>query len=170
MKITNLYEFNSKHPREPIDCDRTLEEARLAADAGDWVSFIKAQGGIACRRKDRPIQLETIWSDKPGFYGEPIGERILGVTCGISTVVTRIHSWEICKHPLKTDLNLDFIRDEYAIKEDILAIAEFQPGSTPQAPLAHSAVKTNSVWILGNNNEQSASKRLNICHSHCISS
>lgn len=39
--------------------------------------------------------LYKAWSDEPGRYGEPVGERIYGVECDSVIAVTRIHTWVV---------------------------------------------------------------------------
>lgn len=72
---------------EPIRESAPLEAARQAADTGDWEAFCTVMGGTNCPREQQPIQLEKVWSDRPGRYGEPIGEIVFGVNCGAVTVV-----------------------------------------------------------------------------------
>lgn len=70
-----------------------LEAARQAADAGNWCGIIEATERAAaqgCR-----IQTASVWNDKPGQYGDPVGAQVIGVTAGALTVVTRKHEWEI---------------------------------------------------------------------------
>ena len=75
--------------------DELIREAYEAANAGDWKQYVKTMGGVNVRRKDRPIQLHKIWEDKPGRYGEPLGYRVVGVTCGEKTTITLQYEWII---------------------------------------------------------------------------
>ena len=77
-----------------------MEECRTAADAGDWMGYVMAQGGPIAKKNDRPISLEKEWTDDPGRYNEPIGNTVMGITDGFLTVQTRIHVWKIEFSPL----------------------------------------------------------------------
>ena len=74
-----------------------LNDAREAADSGNWELFTEVFGGIECPRKNHRIQLLRVYSDALGLYGEPIGESIMGVTDGKDVLLTRIHTWSINK-------------------------------------------------------------------------
>ena len=74
-----------------------LTEAFNAADKGDWQTFIEKLGGIEQAKKLLPIKMLKTWIDTPGKYGEPIGERVLGVTDGVNDAITRTLSWKIQK-------------------------------------------------------------------------
>jgi len=86
--------------KEPLKNEPTLELARVAADQGDWAAYIDVQGGIETKAKDRPVQLAKAWSGKQGQYKDPIGDIIIGVTCGIVTVQTKLHEWSIDFSPV----------------------------------------------------------------------
>lgn len=75
----------------------TLAYAWAAADAGNWARYVEVQGGPDVPRKLHPVRLAKAWSDKPGRYGDPAGERVFGVECESGQVVrvTRVHTWEI---------------------------------------------------------------------------
>lgn len=86
-----------------------VEEARRWADAGDWAGFVRAMGGIGCKRKDRPAELAKTdpgcaWSPIAGQqypeqnkYGEPWPRAVYGVKdCyWASVVVTRTYEWRV---------------------------------------------------------------------------
>ena len=74
-----------------------LEEARYAADTGNWAGYVRAQGGPFALRKNLRIRTEKIWNDRLGYYEEPIGEQIIGVTDGKITVISRIYEWKIIR-------------------------------------------------------------------------
>ena len=42
-----------------------------------------------------PLKLSKMWSDRPGSYGEPIGNRMVSVAWGPVILTTRIHSWTV---------------------------------------------------------------------------
>jgi hypothetical protein len=73
----------------------SIERARFVADLGDWAGYVQSQGGPILPREARPVQLAKTHSDKPNSYGEPIGERIIGVSAGAVVVVSRVHEWSI---------------------------------------------------------------------------
>lgn len=72
-----------------------LEEARQVADQGNWAGYIRIQGGPFTLRKNLRIRISTAWNDRIGKYGEAIGNQIIGVSCEITTVMTRTHEWKI---------------------------------------------------------------------------
>ncbi len=84
-----------------------LEEARAAADAGDWAGYVTAMDGLKAR-KLQPIKLskagemsadtgEVVGELKPNKYGEDVAGRVTGVTIGNVIFVTRCHEWKIEK-------------------------------------------------------------------------
>lgn len=70
-----------------------IEAARLAAEDQEWDRFCEVMGGMACPAGDRPVQLHTGRSKKPGQYGEAIERQIKGVKSGALIVPTRVRSW-----------------------------------------------------------------------------
>lgn len=79
-----------------------LEEARKAADVGDWCKYLELQGGALAPRKDEiqwaygtveQVDTETgeIITNR---YGE-IVERVAGIECLGEQVKTRLHQWLI---------------------------------------------------------------------------
>jgi hypothetical protein len=80
-------------------CTGPIEAARTAAEDQEWDRFIDAMGGVNCRAADRPVQLHTGRSSRPGQYGEPIARQIKGVRCGAIVVATRIHTWTLVRVP-----------------------------------------------------------------------
>lgn len=81
-----------------------LEDARAAADAGEWMQYIKIMGGPVIPRDMRPIQLmkagpvdyET-GEIKLNKYGEPAADQIKGVSAGNVDLPTRFYEWTISK-------------------------------------------------------------------------
>ena len=69
-----------------------------AADSGDWGSFVAFMGGATASRKEHTIKVVRAWSDKEGRYGEPAGEKIIGVEHSDAVVITRRHEWTIEKN------------------------------------------------------------------------
>lgn len=81
-----------------------LEEARDAADRGDWCAFIIAMGGIEAARGTHPVRItrlqdiNTETGELPqNQYGEPATGRVIGVECGNVIHVTRWYEWRIEK-------------------------------------------------------------------------
>lgn len=71
------------------------DAARDAADQGDWAAFIEAwEQSIEA---GKPLRLVKVWDDRPGEYGEPVGERVIGVTDGEVYAINTIHSWRISR-------------------------------------------------------------------------
>jgi hypothetical protein len=66
-----------------------------AADKGDWKTFMELMGGPLGKRKEMPIQLAKVWSDKPNRYREPSGNQIIGIECSKVVVPTRLEQWSI---------------------------------------------------------------------------
>jgi len=75
------------------------ENARLAADAGDWCAFIEAMGGIEASKKEQQLSLAKGKSDKKGIYDDPIGWKVIGVECQNILIPTRFHQWTIKVRP-----------------------------------------------------------------------
>lgn len=81
-----------------------LEQARQAADQGHWWQFIQLMGGVTSKRKDSPIKLMKIDSKERGKYGDPIGKKICGVETDSIQLTTRLHSWQIQKIIVDTEI------------------------------------------------------------------
>jgi len=65
-----------------------LEQARQAADRGDWAEY--------CRlNSNKQIQLMREVVEDFGKYGDMKGEPILGLMCGKVAVITRTHQWQV---------------------------------------------------------------------------
>lgn len=78
---------------------QTQKEAFEAADAGQWAAFLQVMGGTTPKRKELPIQLAKIESDEKGRYGDPIGNKTIGVQSGDIILKTRIHVWHFMTLP-----------------------------------------------------------------------
>ena len=77
-----------------------LEEAREAADRGDWAAFVMAMGGPTVKRKyltARPAYLQEINTETGELplnkYGELCAGQMIGVRVGNVYHVTRWHEW-----------------------------------------------------------------------------
>jgi hypothetical protein len=78
-----------------------LEQARLAADSGQWANYLKVQGGATLERKCQPIKLWSIESVdmttgalKASRYGETV-KRTKGLDCVGAITITRTKEWTI---------------------------------------------------------------------------
>lgn len=81
-----------------------LEEARNAADAGEWSAFTKIMGGANIRRDARPIALHKCGAlDKStgeirlNRYGEDSADMVRGVRAGAVVLPTRLRTWKISR-------------------------------------------------------------------------
>jgi len=79
-----------------------LEEARNAADTGNWAGYVRAQGGPHVTCITSRIRNFYLWSDALGRYGEPMGNKAAGVTYENIDVITRIHEWKIFRKDEKS--------------------------------------------------------------------
>jgi hypothetical protein len=82
----------------PEQVEETLRAAAMASDTGDWASFVAIMGGPTASRKEQTLKVVRARSDKEGRYGEPAGEKIIGVEHGNALVITRCHEWSIEKN------------------------------------------------------------------------
>lgn len=71
--------------------EETIQAAAMAADTGDWGSFVAIMGGPTASRKEHTLKAARAWSDKEGRHGEPAGEKIIGVEHRNEVVITRCH-------------------------------------------------------------------------------
>lgn len=81
-----------------------LEDAREAADTGNWCAFIIAMGGIEANRAAHPVRvtrlqdINTETGELPlNQYGEPAAGCVVGVEYGNVIHVTRWYEWKIEK-------------------------------------------------------------------------
>lgn len=82
--------------------DGLLEQARQAADAGDWCGYLQLQGGVLALRKDQPLRVYTVEriNTETGEvisnqYGEIVG-KVEGISLmDVEQVKTRLHVWRI---------------------------------------------------------------------------
>ena len=85
--------------------DMVIAAAHVAANRhdeqnADWAGYVRANGGIACRRRDRPLQLQfefdvTERGAKYSAYGDFKWMRIIGIECGPVLAITRKKRWSI---------------------------------------------------------------------------
>ena len=81
--------------RKTITNDGILESARKAADAANWQGYIEANGGLGCKRGNRPVKLAKIVNEAANRYGEDI-IKIIGVMAN-TKVETRLEGWKLQK-------------------------------------------------------------------------
>ena len=79
----------------PITGNPRLEEAREAADDGDWAAYTEAQAGPMTDPRNCPIRLAKVWSDALGRYGEPVGYQVIGIEQDSMIIQTRLHTWTV---------------------------------------------------------------------------
>lgn len=61
----------------------------------DWAGYIVAQGGIECRRDDRPVQLLKLNEpERLTKYYEPAADRVIGIQCAGVETITRTAVWQ----------------------------------------------------------------------------
>lgn len=72
-----------------------MEDARVAADHGDWAAFTTAISLGAGRDSEWTVRILKGWSDKPGKYGDPRGDIVLGVQADDARAYTHLHDWQI---------------------------------------------------------------------------
>ncbi|MCG7932881.1 MAG: hypothetical protein N0E44_22960, partial [Candidatus Thiodiazotropha lotti] len=70
-----------------------LEACRLAADEANWMLFCELMGGASAPRQNQTVKLFKAWSDKPGIYGEVVGDITIGITDGEVVIETRFKDW-----------------------------------------------------------------------------
>lgn len=75
--------------------DPETEMIRQAADEGNWSIFVTLMGGPFCKRRDLPVSLLRVWSDKPNKYGESTGLQIVGIEYKNISQLTRLHNWTV---------------------------------------------------------------------------
>ena len=77
---------------QPGTLVRALAEA---ADTADWATFVELLGGPQASRKNIEISLAKKHHEQLGRYGEPMGERVIGIQHKNVVFTTRIHTWSI---------------------------------------------------------------------------
>lgn len=91
--------------RDPVAGQGDLfEQARQAADTGEWGAYVTLQGGIEIKRADRPIQTWRevpqvwaggAWHPMTNRYREEAAPVVKGLICGGVETMTRLHVWEL---------------------------------------------------------------------------
>ncbi|MEZ5535087.1 MAG: replication endonuclease [Thiolinea sp.] len=102
-----VYREARRLPDEPQQ-DQTIEKIRLAAQAGDYKAYTEANGGMFCKRDDRPLKVHKVdrdaynegeWLDDAGQcrnrYGD-IVRQVKGLILNDETIVeTRLKRWSL---------------------------------------------------------------------------
>lgn len=81
------------------DASGVIEDARKAADEGNWATFTAVMQSESLPSRRWTIDLFRVWSDRPGVFGDPIGPIVLGVRTEVETFVTRERCWDIDWRP-----------------------------------------------------------------------
>lgn len=111
--------------------DGLLEEARLAADSGDWALYMTLQGGAEANRKAQPLRVYTVehidietGEVHQNKYGELV-ERVKGIALHDSPVIeTRFKTWTIqskADQPEQTDLSSTRPQTDHDVLASVLA-------------------------------------------------
>lgn len=123
--------------RRAPELEGFMEEVRKACSSGDWAKFVGLMGGIHTRRKDHPIKLYKKYIAEPGTYGDPKGDRTIGVSFQELIIITRIHSWTIQKLQILPDTDLDteqHLRKDYlymGMQAEVGVAGAAPPGRSP---------------------------------------
>ncbi len=83
-----------------------LKDLWGAADQGNWQRFVELLGGPITKRKDCPVKLAHVWSDKPNRYQESTGYQLYGLQHQNIVVPTRIHQWTVKYQPKREESGL----------------------------------------------------------------
>jgi len=80
-----------------MECGSTgvIEQARRAADEGDWASFTSTMKTGVPLSNGWSIDLYKAWSDKPGVFGDPLGYVVCGLKTATALHPTRDRVWTI---------------------------------------------------------------------------
>jgi hypothetical protein len=129
--VTAWRELRRLHNEE----DGIIEQARDAADRGDWAGYCEIQGMVSSKVPIRTVVLqdiETETGDLPlNKFGELAGGRIVGLECNNVVYVTRWHDWRVNEAPEPPEsLSIDIADPErWAIMQDLA-----RPGWRPPEP------------------------------------
>ncbi|WP_175784534.1 replication endonuclease [Burkholderia ambifaria] len=165
-------------------------------ESASWAKYVKANGGIFCRRDDRPVQIFREHDERLGQYGEPVGAVIKGVEAKgiryvrdgivmrekfVSIVVrTNRHTWTITPRT-PSDEEIDLTRHSSRKSWELgLGLARAaRPwtrvnnctqalGETPGACRAHSSVDDVSDWLADYERAEIATRYLDPGDSICM--
>jgi len=82
--------------------DEQFEAVRLAADKGDWKSYVQFMGGVSCKRKDLLIRpYYDVQADqqtgliKTGWFDDQITFKLKGLLYAGRAIITRLHQWRL---------------------------------------------------------------------------
>lgn len=98
-------EIRRIEPEDDALLDENLRAAFQAANKteehkADWAGYVRANGGIFCKRRERPIQLQfefdvTAHGAKYSAYGDFKWMRVCGVESGRRLALTRLKRWTV---------------------------------------------------------------------------
>ncbi len=67
-----------------------------------WSKYNRAQGGVSCKRDDRPIKLHKVETGECGRYGEAMGAKVLGIVAsGVQLFKNHIHAMDPAAKPFQ---------------------------------------------------------------------
>ena len=92
--------------RLPPQSNEVLEKIRQAADAADWAAYTELMGGPTVERKNLPIKLAHVFNEKPGRYGEPLGDQVFGLDIDGATVMRHGYTWDISWKQVETEAGM----------------------------------------------------------------
>ena len=137
-----------------------IEEARKAADVGDFCRYLELQGGALAPRKVQPLRVftqERMDSETGEIvtnrYGE-IVERVAGIECQGVQVNTRLHQWAITQKPEATPQPV--IHEHITYKQGFSIYNKAEPDAALASSLRGEAARP---WSTGNNCTQSIKVR-----------
>lgn len=88
--------------KEGIEQDEQFEAVRVAADKGDWKSYVQLMGGVFCKRKDLLIRpYYHVEADqqtgliKTSWFDNVIVLKLKGVLYAGQAIITRLHQWRL---------------------------------------------------------------------------
>lgn len=80
--------------------DEQFEAVRVAADKGDWKSYVQLMGGVFCKRKDLLVRpYYHVEADqqtgliKTSWFDNLIVLKLKGVLYAGQAIITRLHQW-----------------------------------------------------------------------------
>ena len=82
--------------------DEQFEAVRLAADKGDWKSYVQLMCGVSCKRKDLLIRpYYDVKADqqtgliKTSWFDDQITFKLKGLLYAGRAIITRLHQWRL---------------------------------------------------------------------------
>lgn len=91
-----------RRAKEGCEQDEQFEAVRVAADKGDWKSYVQLMGGVFCKRKDLLIRpYYDVQADqetgliKTSWFDDVITLKLKGVLYLGEAIITRLHQWRL---------------------------------------------------------------------------